>query len=147
MRFALALPTSLLLLAGCAEDQPRTVAQFMEDEIALYGALTRCESEPAAVSDAECRNARLAAERIAAIEERALRKGREQAFETARAEYRAQLDRERALRVKAEAEAEEARLQALVGESPAPEESEPEPADADPSVLETDGEPFGAAED
>jgi PAS domain-containing protein len=147
MRFARVLPTSLLLLAGCAEEQPRTVAQFMEDEIALYGTLTRCESEPAAVSDAECRNARLAAERITAIEERALRKGREQAFERARDEYRAQLDRERALRIKAEAEAREARLEALIDASPTPEESATEPTVADPPVLESEGEPVGIAED
>jgi hypothetical protein len=139
MRPVLALPMVALLLSGCAEEQPRTVAQFMEDEIALYGTLTRCETEPAAVSDAECRNARLAAERIAAIEERAMRKGREQAFETARREYRAQLDRERELRVKAEAEARDARLQALT-DAPwetVPAETEPEEESA---VAEAEGE-------
>ena len=54
-----------------------------------------------------------AAERIAAIEERLLRQAREEAFETARAEYRARLDRERELRLEAEAAAEDARLRAL----------------------------------
>jgi hypothetical protein len=140
MRPVLALPMVALLLSGCAEEQPRSVAQFMEDEIALYGTLTRCETEPAAVSDAECRNARLAAERIAAIEERAMRKGREQAFESARREYRAQLDRERELRVKAEAEARDARLQALT-DAPwetVPAETEPEKESA--AVAEAEAE-------
>ena len=120
MRYALALPIALLALAGCEEPQPRGVAEFLENEAALYGTLERCETLPGAGADAECRNARQAAARIAAIEERAMRKGREQAFETARAEYRERLDRERSLRIKAEAEAEEARLQALIGEIFAP---------------------------
>lgn len=119
MKYVLALPIAALVLVGCEEPQPRSVAEFLENEAALYGTLARCESQPAAGSDAECRNARQAAERIAAIEERAMRKGREQAFESARAEYRARLDRERELRIRAEAAAEQARLEALTRSVPA----------------------------
>ena len=152
MRYALALPIALLALAGCEEPEPRGVAEFLENEAALYGTLERCENLPGAGADAECRNARQAAERIAAIEERAMRKGREQAFETARAEYRERLDRERDLRMKAEAEAEKARLQALIGEIFAP--SEPgESADPAGSAMPAEGaepaapgDPSGQAE-
>jgi hypothetical protein len=152
VRYALALPVALLALAGCEEPQPRGVAEFLENEAALYGTLERCENQPGAGADAECRNARQAAERIAAIEERAMRKGREQAFETARAEYRERLDRERSLRMKAEAAAEEARLQALIGEifepsepgeSTGPAESAAPADEAEPTEP---GEPAGQAE-
>lgn len=155
MRYALALPIVLLALAGCEEPQPRSVAEFLENEAALYATLARCENLPGAGADAECRNARQAAERIAAIEERAMRKGREQAFETARAEYRERLDRERALRMKAEAEAEEARLRALIGETFEPSEpgesSDPAgsavPVEAtEPAPSGEPGEPSGQAE-
>jgi hypothetical protein len=152
MRYALGLSIALLALAGCEEPQPRTVAEFLENEAALYGTLARCENMAGAGADAECRNARQAAERIAIIEERAMRKGREQAFETARAEYRERLDRERSLRMKAEAAAEEARLRALIGEIFEP--SEPgESADAAGSAAPVEateptepGEPSGQAE-
>jgi hypothetical protein len=148
MRYALALPMALLALAGCEEPQPRGVAEFLENEAALYGTLERCENLPGAGADAECRNARQAAERIAAIEERAMRKGREQAFETARAEYRERLDRERSLRMKAEAEAEEARLQALIGEifEPSePGESADPAGSAAPAEAAEPGESSGQA--
>jgi hypothetical protein len=130
MRYAPITLLAALALAGCEEPQPRTVAEFMADEVALYGTLARCETEPAAGADPECRNARQAAERIAAIEERAMRKGREQAFESARAEYRAQLDRERELRRRAEAETEQARLQALTDLLQGEEDGPGAPAEA-----------------
>jgi hypothetical protein len=142
MRYALVLPiTSLaMVLAGCTEPpKPRSVAEFMENETALYGTLTRCENDPSAATDAECRNARQAAERIAAIEERALLKAREQAFESARAEYRQRLDRERDLRIKAEAEAEAARLERLIG----PAITLPTDDDATP----VEGEPIGEGDE
>lgn len=120
------LAVSLLAIAGCEEKRPLTVAEFMENEILLYGTLARCDGSPGAVDEAECHNARQAAERIAAIEERLLRQAREEAFESARAEYRARLDRERELRMKAEAEAEDARLRALIVSEPQPAEPPPE---------------------
>jgi len=130
MRYAPITLLAALALAGCEEPQPRSVAEFMADEVALYGTLARCETAPGAGADPECRNARQAAERIAAIEERAMRKGREQAFESARAEYRAQLDRERELRRRAEAEAEEARLKSLTSLLHGEEDGPGQPAEA-----------------
>jgi hypothetical protein len=130
MRHAPIMLFAALVLAGCEEPQPRSVPEFMADEVALYGTLARCETEPGAGADPECRNARQAAERIAAIEERAMRKGREQAFDSARAEYRAQLDRERELRRRAEAEAEQARLRALTSLLHGEEDGPGEPGEA-----------------
>jgi hypothetical protein len=129
MRILLALPLAAVILglSGCEEKRPMSVSEFMENEIALYGTLARCEREPQSVDPAECRNASLAAERIDVIEERLLRKAREQAFESARAEYRDRLDRERELRLKAEAEAEDARLRALILSSPEEAVETPEP--------------------
>lgn len=115
----------LLVTTGCEEKRPLTVAEFMENEILLYGTLARCDGSPGDVDETECRNARLAGERIAAIEERLLRQAREEAFESARSEYRARLDRERELRLKAEAEAEDAQLRALIVSEP--ETAEPPP--------------------
>lgn len=118
MRIALALLLASLAISGCEEKKPRAVAEFMENEAALHGTLVRCEREPGSTDPAECNNARQAAERIAVIEERAMTKAREQAFERAREEYRGQLDRERELRRQAQAEAAAARLEALTGARP-----------------------------
>jgi hypothetical protein len=114
MKYAVATLVAVFVLAGCEEPQPTPVAAFMESEVALFGTLERCQRQPGSVDEVECRNARVAAERIAAIEERAMRRAHDQAFERAREEYRTQLDLERALRMKAEAEAEAARLRALI---------------------------------
>lgn len=114
----LAFTAAALALPGCAEKTPpMTVAEFLENEAALYATLARCQENPALAAEPECRNARQAAERISVIEERAMRRAREQAFESAREEFRARLDRERQLREQAEAEAEAARLRALVDPS------------------------------
>ena len=129
MKHMLPIFVAALAVAGCAEKQPMTVSQFLENEAALYGTLARCQDNPSAGTDAECRNARAAAERISVIEERAMRKAREEAFATAREEYRTRLDRERALRMQAEAEAEGARLQTLLAppaEADAADSAEPE---------------------
>lgn len=128
MKHMLPIFVAALAVTGCAEKQPMTVSQFLENDAALHGTLARCQDNPSAGTDAECRNARSAAERISVIEERAMRKAREEAFTTAREEYRTQLDRERALRLKAEAEAEEARLQSLL----APPEEDDVAAPAEP---------------
>lgn len=144
MRYLPALLVALLFLTGCEQQQPMSVADFMGNEAALYGTLTRCQENPSAGTDPECRNARQAAERISVIEERAMRKAREEAFASAREEYRAQLDRERELRLKAEAEAEEARLRALLSPEPDALETDDGTGQAD----EADGviTPEGAGE-
>lgn len=127
MKYVLALPLVLAALAACSEKKPMTVVDFMENEVALYGTLSRCESDPESVDPRECGSAREAAQRLAVIEERALRKARDEAFQAARAEYRERLDRERALRVAAEEAAKEARLEALTGSSAAADEAGEEP--------------------
>lgn len=132
MRRAAALLITALALAGCEEPEPRSVAEFMENEAALHGTLLRCENDRASVMEAECSNARQAAARIAVIEERAVLRARDQAFERARAEYRLQLDRERELRRKAEAEAAEARLDALIQSDPEIVEDAAEQVDVPP---------------
>lgn len=116
MKRASILLLCTVALSGCQEREPRTVAEFMENEAALQGTLIRCEKDrAAAVQDPECSNASRAAERLALIQERALLKAREEAFERERAEYRARLERERQLRIQAEKAAQEARQRALLG--------------------------------
>lgn len=139
MKQVAALSLTVLLVAGCIERKPLTVADFLENEAALYGTLARCEDDPAAGTDLECGNARQAAERISIIEERALRKAREEAFASAREEYRARLDRERSLRIKAESEAEDARLRALIGPLPLEESDAPPEPPADGAAEPGDG--------
>ncbi|NGX15719.1 EexN family lipoprotein [Wenzhouxiangella sp. XN24] len=120
MRTALLVLGTALLLGGCTEKKTLSVVDFLENEAVLYGTLTRCNEDPSGMDPRECSNARQAAERIAAIEERTMREAREQAFESARAEYREQLEQERELRIRAEEEAEAARLEALTTSSEGP---------------------------
>jgi hypothetical protein len=122
--------------AACSDPEPRTVAQFMENEAALQGTLVRCEQDRgAAAQDQECINAKRALQRLAVIEERALAKARGEAFEKARAEYRARLDAERRMRIQAQQAAREARERALLGGYSFDEGPEPGP-DADSSPAE-----------
>lgn len=141
MKYVLALPLVLAALAACSEKKPMTVVDFMENEVALYGTLSRCESDPGSVDPRECGSAREAAQRMATIEERALRKVRDEAFQAARAEYRERLDRERALRVAAEEAAKQARLEALTSSSGADDEPGEEP------IEPAGGEESPAADD
>jgi len=153
MRTALLVLGASLLLGGCAEKKTLSVVDFLDNEAVLYGTLTRCQEDPSAMDPRECANARQAAERIAAIEERTMREAREQAFENARAEYREQLEQERELRIRAEEEAEAARLEALTTSSEGPADvgtadggavgvtDEAVPADAAPP--EPDSQPAG----
>jgi hypothetical protein len=50
-----------LTLAACADPEPRSFAEFMEDQIAREGTLARCDAMPQeARNDIECANARRA---------------------------------------------------------------------------------------
>lgn len=140
MRYLLAIVTASVFVVGCAEEQPMTVSQFLENETALYGTLARCQDDPAAGRSAECRNARVAGERISVIEERARREAREQAFVSAREEYRERLDHERDLRRQAEAEAAAARLELLTTTMPddAADEQDETTASAPPETNGND---------
>lgn len=148
MKIALLVLGAGFLVAGCAEKKTMSVVDFLENEAVLYGTLTRCQENAAGMDPRECANARQAAERIAAIEERTMREAREQAFESARAEYREQLEQERELRIQAEEEAEAARLEALTtssdgtGEGGTGDSREP---DGGTGVAVDDGSPAEAA--
>lgn len=135
MKRALSVLIACAAAGGCAEREPRTVADFMENEAALQGTLVRCEKDrAAALQDVECANARRAVQRLAIIEERALEKAREEAFEKAREEYRARLDQERRMRIRAQQAVREARERALLGGASFEEGAAGEPAaEGDPA--------------
>lgn len=151
--------TALLALAACDRPEPRTVQEFMADEIALTGTLVRCQDMGSeSMRDPECQNARRASERLAALEEERERKAREEAFQRKRAALRERQDRERAAREAAAAAARVAEEQALLGtvtfegetgapdtgdtagttdgEAPA-EAAASDQADSDPSLMQT----------
>jgi multidrug efflux pump subunit AcrA (membrane-fusion protein) len=150
-------------LAACGKPEPRTVQQFMDDEVALTGALARCESMGSeSMRDVECQNARRASERLAAIDEERVRKAREEEFQRKRAALRDRQEQDRLAREAAEAEARAQREQALLGattfddeadsegagESAGVEEQAPvtDQADTDPALEVQPGE-TGAAPD
>jgi hypothetical protein len=74
------------LLAACAkEPPPRSVTEFMENEILLEAAIVRCSQDRAGTRyDAECVNAREAAQRLEAREEAERRAELEQRSERKR---------------------------------------------------------------
>jgi hypothetical protein len=76
----------LVLLAACAkEPPPRSVTEFMENEILLEAAIVRCSQDRSATRyDAECVNAREAVQRIQAKEEAERREELEQRSERKR---------------------------------------------------------------
>lgn len=77
---AIAVAALCFGLAGCAEPEPRSFAEFMEDRIAREGTLVRCDANrQEALGDIECANARRAMAVIALRQER---------------EWRADLERE-----------------------------------------------------
>ena len=108
--------TALLALAACDRPEPRTVQEFMADEIALTGTLVRCQDMGSeSMRDPECQNARRASERLAALEEERDRKAREEEFQRKRAALRERQERERAARDAAAAAARAEEEQALLG--------------------------------
>ncbi len=108
--------TAPLALAACDRPEPRTVQEFMADEIALTGTLVRCQDMGSeAIQDPECQNARRASERLAALDEERQRQAREEEFQRKRAALRERQDRERAAREAAAAAARAEEEQALLG--------------------------------
>jgi len=89
---------STLLLSGCDDPplKPLSVDQLVDDPVMLDGVLMKC-SERASAQRApeECRNARLAVDRIAAGRERTEAARREAAFERNRDRLRQQQDMQR----------------------------------------------------
>jgi hypothetical protein len=85
--------------AGCSQELPvRSTLELMDDPLVLEGVVIRCQAiGEAAGQDEECRNAREAIDRIAAAKERVRQPepAVDPAFEEARAQRRAQEERER----------------------------------------------------
>ncbi len=148
IRRILVAMTVPLALAACDRPEPRSVQEFMADEIALTGTLVRCQDMGSeAIQDPECQNARRASERLAALDEERQRQAREEEFQRKRAALRERQDRERAAREAAAAAARIEEEQALLGTVtfegqdpvvPAGDTAEPpavaDQADTDPSL-------------
>jgi len=86
------------LLAGCEDPPlpPLTVDQLVEDPVMLDGVLMKCNGTPGTQrSVAECKNARIAVERIAAEREKIEVAQREAAFERNRERLRQQQELQR----------------------------------------------------
>ena len=135
--------TALVALTACDQPEPRTVQEFMADEIALTGTLVRCQDMGSeSMRDAECQNARRASERLAALEEERERKAREEEFQRKRAALRERQEREREAREAAAAAARVAEEQALLGtvtfESEAPESTAGDAVDTAPVSDQAD---------
>ena len=103
MRRLTILPAAALLLSACAEDKtpPRSVSEFVENPILLEAAIVRCSRDRAESRyDAECINAREAANLVEAQED-----------ENRRTEIEARSEaKRRALRRRQEAQEEARRL-------------------------------------
>jgi hypothetical protein len=75
---------------------PMTIADLMEDRVALDGVLMKCNSSPQkARSDSDCLNARIAIERLAARVDPAVEAKRVEDFERSREQLRLSEERKR----------------------------------------------------
>ena len=75
---------------------PMTVTDLMEDRVALDGVLMKCNRDPGkARSDADCLNARIAIERLAAQVDPAVEAKRAEEFERSREQLRLAEDKQR----------------------------------------------------
>lgn len=89
---------STLLLAGCEDPplKPLSVDQLVDDPVMLDGVLMKCSDRASALRSAEeCRNARMAVDRIAAGREKSEAAKREATFEIHRDRLRQQQDMQR----------------------------------------------------
>lgn len=98
---------ALIVIAGCGEEPPPpTVSEFVDDPILLEAALVRCRENRGELKyDAECQNAREAANRVEAAQTAANR-----------AELEAQSERKRQALRRAQEAAAEARRRAAEAE-------------------------------
>jgi hypothetical protein len=75
---------------------PVTVADLMEDRVALDGVLLKCNRDPAKASrDSDCLNARIAIERLAAQVDPAVEAKHAEEFERSREQLRSAEDKKR----------------------------------------------------
>lgn len=86
------------LSAACSPRRipPMTVADLMEDRVALDGVLMKCNRQPdKARTDSDCLNARIAIERLAARVDPAVEAKRVEEFERSREQLRANEDKKK----------------------------------------------------
>jgi hypothetical protein len=86
------------LSAGCSPRRipPMSVADLMEDRVALDGVLMKCNRNPdKARSDSDCLNARIAIERLAARVDPAVEAKRVEEFERSREQLRVSEDKKK----------------------------------------------------
>ncbi len=94
-----ALLTGLLAAGGCEPKRipPMTVTDLMEDRVTLDGVLLKCNQNPPTARNADdCRNARIAVERLAKDVDPAVAAKRDAEFERSRDQLRQAQDRARA---------------------------------------------------
>jgi len=92
------LCAAVLALAACSPRKapPLTIEDLMEDRVALDGTLMKCDQRPKSHDSADCENARIAVERLAAQNiDPTLEKKRQEDFERAREQLRLTQDRAR----------------------------------------------------
>ena len=104
-----------------------SIADLMEDRVALDGVLMKCNRDPAkARTDSECLNARVAIERLANKDEPAVQEKRAEEFERSREQLRLSQDRQRQ-----EQEAKKPKIDAyhlpVVPVEPVPTQKDPHP--------------------
>jgi hypothetical protein len=88
----------VLVIAGCSPRKapPLTIDDLMEDRVALDGILMKCDQHPKSRESADCENARIAIERLAAQNiDPAVEKKRQEDFERAREQLRLTQERAR----------------------------------------------------
>jgi hypothetical protein len=89
---------AILSVAACSPRRipPMTVADLMEDRVALDGVLMKCNRDPSkARSNSDCINARIAIERLAARVDPAVEAKRVEEFEKSREQLRVSEDKKR----------------------------------------------------
>jgi len=92
------LCAAMLGIAACSPRKapPLTIEDLMEDRVALDGVLMKCDQHPKSRDSADCENARIAIERLAAQNiDPTVEKRRQEDFERAREQLRLTQDRAR----------------------------------------------------
>jgi hypothetical protein len=105
INWALVALVGAMAVCACSRGKvpPVSVSDLMADSVDLENVLMRCNQKPKVMqADAECRNARIAIERLAAIREVAEAAKRQADFERIREQRRAEQER---LKLQKEAEA------------------------------------------
>ena len=140
LRTAIIVAVSCVVLACSKEVPPRTVSEFVDNPILLEATMVRCAQNRSQTKyDAECVNAREAANRIAAIQDQARRKELEAQSEQKRQALRRTQEAAAEARRRA-AEAQRLREEAAyLGQFAAP------PPSTDPASAAGQPGPAGAA--